>query len=307
MISIVVSTADEKNINDFSDNISKSIGCAFEIIVVSNPDKKFGLAEAYNIGGNRAKFPFLCFVHDDVRIKTIGWGAIVMNELSNPKVGLLALAGGIAKTEIPGDWSGNSKFVEIHIVQHYKYVKKDAQLIKIQYSGLNPAPVTIVDGAWICVRKELFSQSPFDSKSFPGFHGYDIDYSLQIAQSHQNLVTFDVLAEHFSEGFYSGEWLETAYKICEKWHTILPFSYTKQTREFWTQLNRQNIIEFSQTLSRNEFSFMRALKVGYNSVLRRNFDLSAFLYLFLRLLFYKLKVFISIADTLWSNIKKPKT
>lgn len=43
--------------------------------------------------------------------------------------------------------------------------------------------VDVVDGLLMAVSRRAFTQISFDEKSFPGFHGYDIDYCLQVRKA----------------------------------------------------------------------------------------------------------------------------
>ena len=61
MISIIISSINEKLLSDVSFNISKTIGVPFEIISVANGNGDKGICEVYNQGVAKANFPILCF------------------------------------------------------------------------------------------------------------------------------------------------------------------------------------------------------------------------------------------------------
>ncbi|RZK03487.1 MAG: TonB-dependent receptor, partial [Flavobacterium sp.] len=64
-------------------------------------------------------------------------------------------------------------------------------------------------------KKEIVEAHNFDEETFKQFHCYDLDFSLQVQQTHRAVVTFQVLLEHFSEGNYSKTWIEETLKLHE--------------------------------------------------------------------------------------------
>jgi glycosyltransferase involved in cell wall biosynthesis len=56
------------------DSVSQTIGVEYENIVFDNRQKNFGLCAAYNKAAEKANGDYLCFVHEDIVIKTNGWG-----------------------------------------------------------------------------------------------------------------------------------------------------------------------------------------------------------------------------------------
>ncbi len=289
MISIIISTADKESVGALCENISETIGVRYELIIIENPGKKYGLAKAYNIGGEQARFPYLCFMHDDVRFLSKNWGKQLIPILENPETGLVGLAGGVAKTKIPGDWHPDPALVEMNFTQHYKYSKIPSNKVRRQYSGDNPAAVIAIDGVWICVRRKIFGSIKFDEVNFSGFHGYDIDYSLQVAQLYQNKVTFDVEVEHFSEGHFSREWIESAIKISEKFASVLPMSCKPQSTSFWNELEKFNLKILVKHMTRIKFSLSEILQLTATFTLKKNFKPLSFMFLISKATIYQIK------------------
>ena len=43
---------------------------------IDNREKQWPIARAYNEGASRAHYPFLFFVHEDVKFHSVGWGKL---------------------------------------------------------------------------------------------------------------------------------------------------------------------------------------------------------------------------------------
>jgi len=82
MISIIVCSKDKTLLEGLNGNVEKTIGCEFEILGIDN---KIGnsICYVYNEGVKKAKYPYLCFVHEDVRFLTENWGRKVVEKLEN--------------------------------------------------------------------------------------------------------------------------------------------------------------------------------------------------------------------------------
>ncbi|UAB81228.1 hypothetical protein INR76_00280 [Marixanthomonas sp. SCSIO 43207] len=221
MISIVVSSYQKHYFEAFSESVAKTIGTIpYEIIQIWNPGS-MGICEAYNRGAEKAKYAYLCFVHEDVLFKTKAWGNLILAHLQNENIGAIGVAGSAYKSEIPSSWSIFKTYNALHILQHYKEKSKRPQIIK-QPNNVDLFQVVALDGVFIATRKAIWKQFPFDEKTFTSFHGYDVDFSLAISQKYNLFVVFDILIEHFSQGNANNEWLLESMKISDKWRKVLP-------------------------------------------------------------------------------------
>ena len=86
--------------------------------------------------------------------------------------------------------------------------------------------VVTIDGVFIAARKDIVQECPFDDKIFDGFHFYDADFCIRVAQKHKLIVTTDILLKHFSHGRHDETWNKYKERFIEKYKSILPF--TKQ-------------------------------------------------------------------------------
>ncbi len=228
MISIIIASADQQLFDAVSKNIEGSIGVPYEIIKYENSNGAIGLCELYNAGARKAKYDLLCYMHEDIAIKTSEWGQIVQEIFEKNKlVGVVGVAGSAYKTYAPSGWDveGNGDRVRyINYIQLFKRTIRPSELINYNPSARKLAKVVCVDGMWFCTRKDIVLKHPFDEDLLKGFHGYDIDFCLSVNQFSDIVVTFDVLLEHFSEGGFNQEWLIEILKIHEKWLHTLPVS-----------------------------------------------------------------------------------
>ncbi|MBC7913733.1 MAG: hypothetical protein H7Y07_06380 [Pyrinomonadaceae bacterium] len=233
MISIIICSVKKHELERVSSNISKTIGAEFEIIGIDNTTSKYGICEAYNLGASLAKGDIFCFMHEDIAFETQDWGTLVRNHLNDLKVGIIGVAGGSSKSMVPWSWSPVIFNSEINVVQHHKSGKDTTHVCKTN-SPAEPSTIKRVislDGVWLCVRREVFDQFKFDAHTFPGFHGYDMDFSLQISTKFKVAVVFDILIHHYSEGSFNKEWLESTIKLSNKWKAHLPASVKTLSRE----------------------------------------------------------------------------
>lgn len=285
MISIIICYAKKKELDRATASILETIGEPFEIISVDNSESKYGICQAYNLGASTAKGDIFCFMHEDISFETKGWGITVRKHLSDQRVGLIGVAGGASKSLVPWSWSPVIFDSEINLIQHYKFaLKESAHIYKTNYpENNNPIKkVVSIDGVWICIRREVFSEFQFDADNFQGFHGYDIDFSLQVSTKFAVCVVSDVLIHHYSEGRFNKQWLESAIKVSNKWKASLPASVIPLGREkliiqHWTcmklfinkmidlKYNRLIMLYYLSRFSNNQFfnlsHFLSCLKL----------------------------------------------
>ena len=221
MLSIIVSSCDERQLKNFGESVKQTIGVEHEVIVIENKGAKYGLTEAYNLGASKARYPFFLFVHEDVLFKTPGWGRILIEYFETlESVGVLGVAGTNYKPLVPSRWEfGRSATESYSMLQSYKY--RDAKPILTTSNHESVRQMLWLDGVFLAVPKVVFESYPFD-ENIAGFHGYDVDFCLGVSQQHLNYFVPGILIEHLSEGKFDDEWLKNAIQIYEKWKAKLP-------------------------------------------------------------------------------------
>src|SRR3989344_1016681 len=115
MISVIVSSKDDVMLRELNEDVKKTIGCEFEIVALENKNGR-GICGVYNEGVRKAKFPYLCFVHEDVRFLTNDWGMRIVEKLSNKDTGVIGVAGSSLIAE-DGIWTSVKRpFVKGQVV-----------------------------------------------------------------------------------------------------------------------------------------------------------------------------------------------
>lgn len=188
MLSIIISSYQEKYFAEVEKNISETVGIPYEIIRVWNP-KLMSLCHAYNKGAQDAQFQNLLFLHEDIHFNQKNWGTKLVQHLDQPKIGVVGIAGSNYVSKSPSGW----------FIKGYQDFEKQL--------STNPEDTLTLDGVFLAVKKEVFTQYLF-AKYLPGFHGYDIDFSLRIAKNFKNKKISDIDITHFSGGNPDRQFLE---------------------------------------------------------------------------------------------------
>ncbi len=225
MISIIICSRQHQQVTRLVKNIEETIGVAHEILITDNSINGNGICKVYNAAAAKAKFGLFCFVHEDVVFATSNWGQNIAHHLSNMTTGLVGIAGGDTKSLVPSSWYISARSNHIHVFQHYQHKAAKPSYIRIGISDQSHAiNVAVLDGVFLCTRKDVFLHFRFDEINFQGFHGYDIDYSLQVSSAYKIKVVPDILIHHYSEGRPGKDWMDSTLMVSRKWKTQLPVS-----------------------------------------------------------------------------------
>ena len=251
MISVIICSVDPAELEAVSKNISETIGVPHEIIGIDNRLSGKGICAVYNEGVRLAKYSVLCFMHEDIQMKTTGWGSKVLELFGqNNRLGLIGIAGGGYKSLAPSSWYNyylqeNGGFY-CNLIQGYKHTGKSEM-----HDYRNPrneqfARVACVDGCWFCTQKDIVQKYPFDNKLLTKFHGYDLDFSIAISREYEAIVTFNVLLKHFSEGNFNKTWMDEILKVHKKWSSVLPVNVDKLPEAHLKRIERDALEVFLQ-------------------------------------------------------------
>jgi len=220
MISIIVCSINDDLRNHLHQNITENIGCDFEFLYTDNRINPRGICAVYNKLAFKAKGEYLCFMHEDVLIETKNWGEKLISKASDKKTGVLGFAGAGLLSVIPYWNDRHTQFA------CYKQYLKNGELFE-DLTLNKPADnvkVAVLDGMFLFCRKEVWENHPFDEHTFPGFHLYDIDFTLSVAQQYTNYVDCDVVIAHYSMGSLDRAYYDGLIDFYNKWKAILPYS-----------------------------------------------------------------------------------
>lgn len=259
MISLIICSREPDISQTLKDNIAATVGVEYELVVIDNSTNSYSIFSAYNEGERRAKYPYLCFMHEDILYHTSSWGTEILRILNDNKIGLLGVMGGKYLPHYPSTWF-STKYTIGRLLQG-QIGPNNQYLLEEDYRGFfidDIQEVVAVDGLWFCIRKELFGSIKFDSDTYDGWHAYDIDICMQIRKMRYIIVvTSKILIEHKSLGNTDKYFYISLIKFFLKWKHYLPVSTG-------ILLSKDEIAEVEK-VARNKFfySFKRSFGI-YN-------------------------------------------
>ncbi len=285
MISIIISTYQPQYLEAVKQNIAQTIGVPFEIIAVENK-RAMGICKAYNIGAEKAKYPYLCFLHEDIEFKTQDWANPLINQFNlDPTTGLIGVAGTTYKSLAPGGWGNVSTETDrLQIIQHHKGNREPEYCNQTQKDF---EQVVCVDGVFLFTKKSIWQQHQFDENTFTDFHCYDLDFSLSINRNYKVFVTNQVLIEHFSPGGMDSNWIKETIKLSEKWSRYLPAGKLSKNMQLDIEW-RQKIWTLSKMIAYKN-SIIQVLKLYFGFGFFKFFSLKEALEAFKMICIYILK------------------
>lgn len=212
MISIAICSVNNYLLQQVKDNIAKTIGIPYEVLVWDNSQTNWGLCKVYNHLAKTAQYELILFLHEDVLFETMHWGGLVTAWFDQmPEAGMVGLAGSSIKSKYASGWYvGDADFDRFSIV-HRTHGVDHLQ----EQRGPHPeafSQVVTLDGVFLCVRKKIWEQVRFDETVLKGFHFYDIDFSLRVSQIASVWVTFQIKLIHITlGGDYGDRWMKEAF------------------------------------------------------------------------------------------------
>jgi hypothetical protein len=210
MISVLICSADNSLLSQVKANIGQTIGVEHEILFFDNLEKK-GICEVYNALASRAKFSYLCFVHEDILFQTLNWGHVLEDIFSkNPAIGVVGVAGSKYKSKCFSGWYSGIKDFDCANILH-RYIDREESIYLQPNKEKTVEEVVCLDGVFICSRKEVWQQSKFNEGDLKGFHFYDIDFSLRASRIWRIAVSYGINIIHITTGGDFGDnWVKTA-------------------------------------------------------------------------------------------------
>jgi hypothetical protein len=265
LISIIICSRKKSLSAELTLNIEETIGIAYETITIDNSENKYSIFEAYNIGVEKSRYPYLCFMHDDLTLYTKNWGIKVIDHFNNEQTGAIGIAGSPYAPKMPGSWWGSGLVYQYILRVH----EKEPSITTVSGIPATRQEVVTLDGVWLCIRRSLFSQIKFDSNRYKGFHFYDVDISMQINQLGFKLYCiFDILIRHYSTGNLGGGWNENAMIFNKKWISVLPVSCIPLTYSQKNDAELKTLKEYTYNLFYTSHSHKAAYKFAVLKLLK---------------------------------------
>jgi glycosyltransferase involved in cell wall biosynthesis len=203
-----------------SENILNTVGCAYELIVIDNSENKYSIFEAYNLGIERSTGDYLCFMHDDIILHSIGWGTIIHRIFTkDPQIGLIGVAGSTVKTKVPSAWWDCTEDEKvINIIQHFPTKEKEKWNFGFE-NGQN-TEVVAIDGVFMVMQRD---KQMYFNTDLKGFHNYDLNISFECKKRGFKIIaTNEIVLEHLSIGVLNEAWVGSTYTIHQLYKEVLP-------------------------------------------------------------------------------------
>lgn len=237
MISLVICSRTSQLNELLRQNIEDTIGVEYELVLIDNTKNELSIFEAYNKGIEISKYPFICFMHDDIEYLTNNWGKLAIKHFENIMVGAIGISGSPYLSILPGPWWA-SGLISKYIMETNQ---QNESIVNIAYQTPKDKALEVValDGVWLFIRKAALKDIQFDENRFKGYHFYDLDISMQLKKAGFILLSvYDVLIKHHSMGNINYSWLKSSLLFSFKWRNWLPMSIIK------TSLNQKILFEY---------------------------------------------------------------
>lgn len=217
MMSIIICSIDESRFSAVCANYRKAL--ADEPIEIIGIHDAKSMCEGCNRGARQSRGDVLIFSHDDVEI--IGTDSARKLRAHLRRYDLLGIAG---TTRLVGPrWvEAGPPFLFGQVAQLSPSGKGYDVAI---WSAALPAndAIQALDGVFLCARRSVVEQVPFDESTFGGFHLYDLDFSFRAYQAGYKLAVInDLPMIHVSMGEFGEIWAADAERFLRKHRVALP-------------------------------------------------------------------------------------
>lgn len=127
-------------------------------------------------------------LHDDTYILDPNFKAKILSALRcDPSLGVLGVVGA-SRIKSLAWWESDDKKGEVFETRGW-----------IDF-GTPRGRVDVVDGLLMVIGRNVFSRLRFDENSYPGFHGYDVDYCLQARAAGYACMVIPIEVLHRTKG-----------------------------------------------------------------------------------------------------------
>jgi hypothetical protein len=282
MLSLIICSINPGHLEQVTESITASIGVEFELLVWDNREQGQGLCEIYNKLATKARFPFICFLHEDILFESPDWGSLLVKLFANdPEVGVIGVAGSKYKSRMYSGWYTGVAGLDSYYITH-RTNGEDHTMVQPKDEGETAHEVVCIDGVLMACRKSIWEKVKFDEQLLKGFHFYDIDFSLRSAVFCKVVVTTAIHLVHITTGGdYGDRWIDAAILYHQKYRHALPYFKEPPLK------NNPEVYIASQWLDRlktEKISFVNRLKWIVNQKLFRHPSLG---YSILKFIIYK--------------------
>lgn len=200
----------------------------------------------------------LVIVHQDTELMTEGFGAVVRQTLADPEVALAGCVGAIGVRSIAW-WEGSVTLASFSN-RYDEHGGGDLPAFSWDWSEApayaHTGEVEALDGFVLVVAPWAIRNVRFD-EGLGSFHGYDLDYCLQVRAAGRKVVTADFKAIHHRNLqilLDPDDWADAHVRVTEKWHGRMPGigegagSWEERARRAEAQREAARLVAYSRGL-----------------------------------------------------------
>ncbi len=258
MISVITCSIKPDICQKMLDSINGTIGTEYETIVFDNREKKYGISKAYNEAAKEANGDYLCFVHEDIIIKTHAWGKeLVKFAEQDNNCGVIGVAGGKSVIRNSYGWWSSPKC----IARIQDGIGTNKRNLCINSDNEIFSRIICLDGVFLFVKKNIWENNKFDEETFKDFHFYDADFTFSISQKYRNYVYLGMDIHHLSAGNKERTFCENMFLFQKKHKKKLPCYLSGDTVSFIEKIKGRyiGIIRNYRLYRKNGFSLLQSL------------------------------------------------
>lgn len=231
MISVIICSVNPTLASKVVDAISQRIGTTYECIVFDNRKYNWGICRVYNHCARKAKGKYICFIHEDVLIKTDKWGEklIALYE----KVNNCGVIGCLGALYVPRNTYSYFSPTHTYFNQYMPYKNCWGKVEKGKFVLARNTPenrpyyeANMIEGKLLFCSTKVYEDVRFDEDSFRDFHLYDIDFSVSAAEKgYKNIVCATLEIFHNSLGNNNSSYARNIEIFREKHTKKLPLGF----------------------------------------------------------------------------------
>ena len=162
----------------------------------------------------------------------------------------------IKSKSFSGWYTGDAGYDRYQLFHKSPRSSRQEELTQLPIPSNEFFPVVCLDGVFLLMRKFVWEQIPFDEQAINGFHFYDIDLSLRVAEQFTVGVITGVGLVHHTEagGDYGNRWVEEAMGFHSRWKDRLPRSVTEDVipetsiQKIWLDRLKDQVIDFTNRI-----------------------------------------------------------
>lgn len=262
MISIIICSVSEHYLQQVQNSIRTTIGIDYEVLFYDNSKANKGICEVYNLLAEKARYPYVCFLHEDILFNTNNWGQVIERIFQDETIGLIGVAGSKFKSQYFSGWyNGNMEFDCENIIHEDRGTGENEKIYLNSDPGKMIQEVVCIDGVFICAKKSVWEKTKFNERELKGFHFYDIDFSTRISYFSKIVVTYEIEMIHLTQGGdFGNKWLVEAIKWHQQNKNLLPVSLKIANQ---AEADKKVIIAWLDWLKNQKISFRNRMRWVY--------------------------------------------